>query len=429
MNCFDLPNGLAQCIAVAKPWFELVVGLTGLGTFALAAVLIWIIKKVRAENEFATKAYNEALRDKQRAEDSLRDAHVERGSVEYQLKLCQSSMSGDMDGMARRLEAAMLENQKLEARFALVRQMTTDGDVGFWSRLPGRRCENYEVRLGNSIPIVIMAAQKGGVGKSTLTANLAACFADEGDRVLAVDMDYQGTMSAQMIRQADLRLGAEQSRVDQLLQETLPHRWYAEILQVNNNLHFLPAYYPLETLERREEYRWAMDDAEDDVRYRLARALLSDYVKETYKFVVIDAPPRMTLGFINGFCASTHLFVPTILDAPSAFAVGRFAQQFRRLVPGTNPFLQFAGIIGTMTNAGPVLPGVNTDIADLAESQAANELGEKGRLFIREAVMKRSAPLATAAEAGIAYYQHPATQPIFREIAKAIRQRLGRRTA
>jgi hypothetical protein len=50
MSCFDLPHGLAHCITVAKPWFELVVGLLGVGTFTLAAVLTWIIKKIREES-------------------------------------------------------------------------------------------------------------------------------------------------------------------------------------------------------------------------------------------------------------------------------------------------------------------------------------------------------------------------------------------
>lgn len=153
-------------------------------------------------------------------------------------------------------------------------------------------------------------------------------------------------------------------------------------------------------------------------------------MRATYKLVIIDAPPRITLGFINGLCASTHLFVPTIVDISSALAVGRFAQQFARLVP-TNPFLLFAGIVGTMTNGGPELPRVNQAIANLAESQASKELGEiigAHPLFIREAVMKRSAPLAAAAESGIPYWQEPTVQPIFNAIADAIRPRLGRRT-
>jgi len=433
MNCFDLPHGLAHCITVAKPWFELVVGLIGVGTFTLAAVLTWIIKKIRAENETARKAYDEALRDKQRAEEALRDANRELGAVRYQLDLSQSARSGEANEMTRKLEVALRENEQLQSRFALVRKMTDDGDASFWSRDPQRDPrDRYEERLGNSIPIVLLAAQKGGVGKSSLSTSLAACFADSGERVLAVDMDYQGTMSAQMILEAGHRLGTDQSRVDRLLQNQLPPHWQDAILQVRGNLDFLPAFYPLEALERREEYRWAMGETEDDVRYRLARALLSDDVKRTYKLVIIDAPPRMTLGFINGLCASTHLFVPTIVDRPSTLAVTRFAQQFSRLVPKINPFLKFAGIIGTMTNRGPALPKVNKDIADLTEAQATSALDPGVALFplfIREAVLQRDTDLAVAAASGIPYWKEPATQPIFQELAKAIRARLIRKTS
>lgn len=432
MNCFDLPHGLAYCITVAKPWLELVVGLTGIGTFALVAVLTWIITRIRTDNETARKAYDAALRDKQKAEDALRDTNRELGAVTYQLDLCRSAKSGETDEMARKLESALAENEKLQSRFVMVRKMTADGDAAFWSREPqrDRRLDRYEERLGNSIPILLMAAQKGGVGKSTLATNVAACFADLGERVLAVDMDYQGTMSAQMTLQAGLRLGTDQSRVDQLLKDQLPDHWQNAILHVNDKLHFLPAFYDLEALERREEYRWVIDDLQDDVRYRLARALLSDYVRETYKLVIIDAPPRMTLGFVNGLCTSTHLFVPTVVDSASVLAVGRLAQQFSRLVPKANPFLKFAGIIGTMTNRGPELPQVNQEVANLAESQASNELDERFALFplfIREAVMQRNADLARAAASGVAYWKEPTTQPIFQEIAKAIRSRLDRK--
>lgn len=432
MNCFDLPHGLAKCIEIALPWFQLLVGLVGLGTFGLVAVLVWVIKKVRSDNEIATTSYRSALRDKETAEAALRDAHVDLGATQHKLAVCEAARSGDVDEITRKLEVASRSNDELKARLRLARDMTSDGDAGFWSRTPDVRMDRYEELLGNSIPIVMMAAQKGGVGKTTLSANLAAAFADAGDRVLAIDLDYQGTMSSQMLLEGRHDVGTELSRVDQLFQDSLPERWFVEILQAKEKLHFLPAFYSLETLERREEYRWAMGETRDDVRYRLARVLLSDHVQKTYKLVIIDAPPRMTLGFINGLCASTHLFVPTLLDPPSANAVGRLAKQFSRLVPKANPFLQFAGIIGTMTNDGPALPRVDSEVADLTEKNARLELGENYTdkvLFIREAVMERSAPLGRAAADGIAYFQVPATQPMFRQIVAAVRPRIGMRAA
>jgi cellulose biosynthesis protein BcsQ len=430
MSCLELPDGLAHCIAVARPWLELAVSLMGIGTFAIVTVLMAIVRKFNEANDTATKAYRAALIDKQKAEVKLDELNRTLGAAQYQLGVCQATKSGDLSDLGKKLEAVLAENQQLQSRFALVRSMSDGGDAAFWSRLPqsNRRMADYEVQLAKTakiVPIMLMAAQKGGVGKSTLTANVAAALAEMGKRVLAVDMDYQGTMSAQMAREGDLELG-DDARVDQLLREKVHERWQSEILQVRQNLHFIPANYNLETIERREEYRWAIDDTPDDVRYRLARVLLSDFVREKFDFVLIDAPPRMTLGFLNGFCASTHLFVPTVVDFASARAVGRFAQQFRRLVPTINPLLAFSGIIGTMTNGGPVLPKVNEPVADAAETQAKEELGEKQSLLVREAVMSRSTPLANSTDSGIGYWQVPATQPMFDGIATAILKRIGR---
>jgi chromosome partitioning protein len=433
MSCLELPDGLAHCIAVAKPWLELIVGLIGIGTFASVTVLLAVVRKFKEANDAATKAYRGALTDKQKAEAKLDEVNRTLGAVQFQLSVCQTAKTGDLNELGKKLATVLAENQQLHSRLALVRSMSDGGDAAFWARPPqsGRRMPDYEVRLAKmakSVPIVMMAAQKGGVGKSTLTTNISASLVEMGNRVLAVDMDYQGTMSLQMAREGDLELGND-ARVDQLLRERVHERWQSEILQVRQNLHFIPANYNLETLERREEYRWAIDDTSDDVRYRLARSLLSDYVKTNFDFVLIDAPPRMTLGFLNGFCASTHLFVPTVVDHASARAVGRFAQQFSRLVPTINPLLAFSGIIGTMTNAGPALPHVNALVASAAEKQAQEELGEKRGLFLREAVMSRSAPLAASTDSGIAYWQVPDTQPMFNEIARAILRRIGRSEA
>jgi chromosome partitioning protein len=422
MTCFDLPEGLAQCVTKAMPWLQLAAALMGLGTFALIAFLFRIANRYSDANDTLTKAYNEAVTDKQAAQTKLNDTNRQLGATQYQLELCQAVKSGENSELSQKLQTALAENQKLQSRLALVRSMTNGGDAGFWSRppLPDRRMKDYDHRLETSIPILLFAAQKGGVGKSTLTTNLAAAFAESGKRVLAVDMDYQGTTSAQMVRESELRLGENTSRIDHLLMEQMHDRWVTEILQIRANLHLIPASYSLEVLERREEYRWAIDEAGDDVRYRLARALLSDYVKQNFDIVLIDAPPRMTLGFLNGFCTATHIFVPTVVDYASARAVGHFARQFCRLVPAINPLITFAGIIGTLTNKGPRLPNVNSDVANTTEDEVQKAFGDKRPYFIREAVMTRSAPLAAATDSGIAYWQVPETQSMFNELAKII---------
>jgi chromosome partitioning protein len=85
-----------------------------------------------------------------------------------------------------------------------------------------------------------------------------------------------------------------------------------------------------------------------DVRYGLARALLDPAIQKRFHRVIIDAPPRMTTGFVNALCASTHLVVPFVLDILSAERVGLFIGQLERMKPQLFPHLKPAGVIGTM---------------------------------------------------------------------------------
>jgi cellulose biosynthesis protein BcsQ len=138
-----------------------------------------------------------------------------------------------------------------------------------------------------------------------------------------------------------------ESLIDFLFEDSLDPNWNKITLRkVGENIHYIPAFYNFELVERRVEYRWALGFTNDDVRYRLARALLSKNVQESFDRVLIDAPPRFTLGFVNGFCAATHLYVPTVVDLLSASAVGSFARQFRELKAIVNPRIQWRGSSG-----------------------------------------------------------------------------------
>ena len=172
------------------------------------------------------------------------------------------------------------------------------------------------------------------------------------------------------------------------------------------------------------EYRWALGTTNDDVRYRLARALLSKDVQDRFDRVLIDAPPRFTLGFVNGFCAATHLYVPTVVDLLSASAVGSFARQFRELRAIVNPRIQWAGIIGTLTFVNTKdtlsLPSKAERAAEAAERAAQNQLDTKEPLFIRKPVIVRDADLARATEKGVAYLNDSNMRPMFDALASVI---------
>jgi cellulose biosynthesis protein BcsQ len=174
------------------------------------------------------------------------------------------------------------------------------------------------------------------------------------------------------------------------------------------------------------EYLWALGDTDDDIRYRLARAILSKYVQTTYARVFIDAPPRMTAGFMNGFCTSTHLFVPMVVDRVSAIAVGTFAGQYKKLVPKVNPVLRFAGIIGTMTSVDHLTQEATPATTD-AEASVRRALGANDDYLFKNAVMRHTPRIAYSTDAGIPYLQEAATRPMFEAIADEIARRAPRR--
>src|SRR5690606_39536377 len=119
----------------------------------------------------------------------------------------------------------------------------------------------------------------------------------------------------------------------------------------------IPTYYSLASVENRVMVEWLIGMRPQDVRYNLARALLSDEIQSRYSRVIIDAPPRLTTGCVQALAAATHVLVPTILDDMSADAVGAFANQLR-VNQAIWPNLKLLGAVGTMTTFNPAPNGI-----------------------------------------------------------------------
>lgn len=433
MDCgFSSPEAIAVCIHAASRWIDLARDLIGVGSLALVTLLVWMLKRLRndvsrweddlkKEKDRRNAAENAAAR----ADHVARLAEANAARDKAALEDCKATLSSSNNELIKELGTAKERYREIKHRIDSAISIANEGTAQFWSRPVGVRVTDYERLIATSIPILIFGNQKGGVGKSTTAANLAAAFAFKGERILMIDLDYQGSQSILGQLQLGERHKEPESLVDFLFQEELDANWQKlAIRKITENLFDIPAFYSFEKIERKLEYEWALGLTGDDVRYRLARALLSKQIQEDYDRIIIDAPPRLTLGFINGFCAATHLYVPTIADRLSTYAVSNFAYIFSQLKPNINTWIQLSGIIGTMTFVSSrdqlSLPKNVEDAAGIAERAAQRELRTQESLFIRKPVIKRDADLARATEGGIAYINDSAVRPMFDTLAAVI---------
>ncbi len=223
---------------------------------------------------------------------------------------------------------------------------------GVWLTRPIKPPVDYAMKMRGSIPIITVANLKGGVGKTTIAANLAAFYAlDQREKILLIDLDFQGSLSSMLVDRS--RMIGEHSKAARVVADSMDAGHLLQILESIERIptaHALPAYYDLARAENRAMVRWLVDADKIDVRYKLAELLLDERVQNTFSKIIIDAPPRMTTGAIQAFCASTHVLIPTILDGLSGDAVATFVNELEGLKEsGVCPHLKVVGVVGSMT--------------------------------------------------------------------------------
>ena len=144
--------------------------------------------------------------------------------------------------------------------------------------------------------IIVVANQKGGVGKTTTSINLAAALAQRGSKTLLIDLDPQGNATLSFINPDSFELSIYDVLVD-------PDLDAAAAVQPTPivELDLLPATISVAKAE-------AKLIGEFDSHFRLKDKLAS--IKDLYDHIVIDTPPTLGILTVNALVAATHLIVP-----------------------------------------------------------------------------------------------------------------------
>jgi chromosome partitioning protein len=181
--------------------------------------------------------------------------------------------------------------------------------------------------------VIAFANQKGGVAKTTTTLNLAAAFAEQGHRVLCVDMDPQGNLTMSQGIDPDT---LEQSMFDVLvhdlsIREVIRRR---EIDVACASIDLAGAEIAMSTKIGRER--------------SLTKALL--VVDEDYDWVFIDTPPSLGLLTVNALTAADQVIVPVQCEYLSMRGLLQLQNTLAMIRENLNPDVQIAGILPTMVD-------------------------------------------------------------------------------
>jgi len=206
--------------------------------------------------------------------------------------------------------------------------------------------------------IIAIANQKGGVGKTTTTINLAAALAETGVRVLIVDLDPQGNASTGL----GLDVAARKFTVYDLLLDEAP---LGDVIQptAQDGLSIIPSTVDLSSADieliANEKRSFLLHDA-------LRQSAMDAY---GFDYVLIDCPPSLNLLTVNAMVAAHSVLVPLQSEFFALEGLSQLMLTIREIRQTANPALRIEGVVLTMFDS-------RNNLSTQVEQDARDNLGE-----------------------------------------------------
>jgi len=246
--------------------------------------------------------------------------------------------------------------------------------------------------------IITLCNQKGGVGKTTTTINLGAAFAEYGRRVLAIDFDPQGALTAGLGVQShdqatiyDLMIGAVKDAHDVIVPTRV------------DNLDVMPANIDLSAAE----VHLVNEVAREQILARILRQ-----VSDEYDVVLIDCQPSLGLLTVNALTAAHGVLIPLECEFFALRGVALLVETIEKVRDRLNPAITLDGILPTMF-----------DSRTLHSREVLERVVEAFDDQVLETVIGRTVKFPDASVAGTPITkfapEHPAAQA-YRQLAREL---------
>jgi cellulose biosynthesis protein BcsQ len=338
--------------------------------------------------------------------DQLQDELAERDSRIEAIQNTADQHQGDLAAAQRRIERAMQKDG--QTWIERVRANAPD----FKSLDPDDR----------RMPILSVVNLKGGVGKTTITANLAAALDALGWRVLLLDLDLQGSLSGLFLSDAEL---AQCDKDCRLLNHFLEASFDAEYPRLPEYVRpilsgvsgLVPASDNLFYAESNLTLRWQLRDSNRDPRFLLRKELLLRRITNDYDIVLMDCPPVFNVCCVNALAASDYVLAPILASKQSTIRVPALLKRLKEFRDNMHSDLHVMGVIANRTARAELTIDEENRLTALADI-SRDVYGTTVPLF--ESFIRNSTEIRVAEDEHRPLTPNDHTYPLFAALAEEV---------